>query len=269
MTTNDPQTATRSVQTLETQSLAVSGVSHSFGDLSVLSDVSFGVEAGTVACLVGPNGSGKTTLLRVVAGLLTPDEGTVSVRQNDEETASVGSDGERAIGYLAQRPAFRPQFTVAETVSFYASLVGTDTDVDAVLDSVGLSPVADRRIRALSGGMVRLLGIAQTTIGDPPLVVLDEPSSGLDPVMTRHITDVIADLKAGGDAVLLATHDLRSVERIADEVLVLDRGQLVATGPPARLLEETGTETLEDALETLTATDRASVTAGGRGGESE
>jgi ABC-2 type transport system ATP-binding protein len=239
----------------------VSDVSRSFGDLSVLEGVSFDVEAGTVACLVGPNGSGKTTLIRIVAGLLAPDAGSVSV-------AGSGDNG-RAVGYLAQQPAFRRQFTVAETISFYGSLVDTETDVEAIIDRVGLSPVADRRVDALSGGMMRLLGLAGTTVGDPQLLVLDEPSSGLDPMMTRHITDVIESLSREGNAVLLATHDLRSVERIADEVLVLGRGGLVASGPPDVLLSDTGTETLADAIGALTGRDEIGVRAGRRGGKEE
>lgn len=239
--------------------VAVRDISQSFGDLSVLEEVSFHVDRGTVACLVGPNGSGKTTLLRIVAGLLTPDEGRVAVPRG----------GDRAVGYLAQQPAFRPQFTVTETLSFYASLVAADTDVAAVVDRVGLGPVADRRVRALSGGMLRLLGLAQTAIGDPPLLVFDEPSSGLDPMMTRHVTDVISDLRRTGTAVLLATHDLRSVERVADEVLVLGRGRFVARGTPGGLLDETDTGSLEDALVELTAGDEVAVAAGRRGGDRE
>lgn len=233
----------------------VEGVAHSFGDLDVLADVSFGVEAGTVVCLVGPNGSGKTTLLRLVAGLLDPDSGTIAV----------AGEGDREVGYLAQQPAFRPQFTVRETIAFYGSLVDADVDVDAILDRVGLSAVADRRVDALSGGMMRLLGIAQTAVGDPALLVLDEPSSGLDPTMTRHITDVVTGLADDGDAVLLSTHDLRSVERVADEVLILDRGELVATGSPGDLLADTDTDTLEDALAELTHSDAVGVSAGLRG----
>jgi ABC-type multidrug transport system ATPase subunit len=238
--------------------VAVDGLSHSFGDLDVLGDVSFGVEPGTVACIIGPNGSGKTTLLRLIADLLDPDEGTISVAES----------GDRSVGYLAQQPAFRRQFTVAETIEFYGTLVDDEIDADAILERVGLSAVADRRVDALSGGMMRLLGIAQTTVGDPPLLVLDEPSSGLDPTMTRHITDVVGDLAADGDAVLLSTHDLRSVERIADTVLVVDRGRLVANAPPTQLLEDTDTETLEDALTALSqGEDAISVSAGLSGGE--
>jgi ABC-type multidrug transport system ATPase subunit len=238
--------------------LDVEGLSHSFGDLDVLGDITFDVGAGTVACLIGPNGSGKTTLLRLVAGLLEPDAGTVSVAGSDD----------RSVGYLAQQPAFRPQFTVRETIEFYGSLVDSDVDTDRVLKRVGLGAVADRRVDALSGGMMRLLGIAQTTVGTPSALVLDEPSSGLDPTMTRHITEIIEGLAADGETVLLATHDLRSVERVADTVLIVDRGELVATGTPDEIRTETDTETLEDALETLSrGGETVGVSAGLHGGE--
>ncbi|MEF8907519.1 MAG: ATP-binding cassette domain-containing protein, partial [Haloarculaceae archaeon] len=135
----------------------VEGLGHAYGDLTVLEDVSFDLAPGTVACLVGPNGSGKSTLMRLLGGLLDPTAGSVEV----------DARGDRPVGYLAQTPAFRPQFTVAETVGFYGSLVETDVDVDATLERVGLTPVADRPVDALSGGMTRLLGLALTTVGDP------------------------------------------------------------------------------------------------------
>ncbi|WP_227134754.1 ABC transporter ATP-binding protein [Halorubellus salinus] len=219
----------------------VDGLSHAFDDLDVLGDVSFSLSPGTVACVVGPNGSGKTTLLRAVADLLEPDAGDVSV----------GSGDGRRVGYLAQQSAFRGQFTVAETVSFYGALVPGPVDTDAILERVGLSAVADRRVDALSGGMRRLLGIAQTMVGDPSVFVLDEPANGLDPTMARRLRTVIGDIAAGGGTVLLSTHDLHAVDRLADTVLLVDHGELVATGPPAELLAEADASTLDAAIETL------------------
>ncbi|MFB6352453.1 MAG: ABC transporter ATP-binding protein [Halobacteriales archaeon] len=216
----------------------VEDVRHRFGDVEVLDGVSFSLSPGTLTALVGPNGSGKTTLLRVVAGLLAPSGGRVD-----------RPAGERAVGYLPQHPGFRPAFTVEETLGFYAELLG-GADVEAALAAVGLTDVRDRRVDALSGGMVRLLGLAQATLGDPPLAVLDEPTSDLDPGMTARITDAVAERAAGGTAVLLASHDLASVSA-ADAVLVLDRGAVVARGAPDELCEETETDSLAAAYRAL------------------
>ncbi|MHB9285767.1 ABC transporter ATP-binding protein [Halobacteriales archaeon Cl-PHB] len=246
--------------TADRSQVTVDGIERSFGDLEVLSGVSFDVPAGSVACLVGSNGSGKSTLLRIVAGLLAADDGSVTIR----------AGGERPVGYLAQRPEFRPQFSVSETLSFYGDLLAGEVVVDEALDLVGLAPVADRRVGALSGGMVRLLGLAQATVGDPPLLILDEPSSGLDPTMTRHIGGVIDDLAGAGRSVLLATHDLDTVERVADQVLVLDQGTITARGTPADLEDQTDTDSLADAVPELTrGSGEIGVSAGRRGGDGE
>ncbi|MFB6179714.1 MAG: ABC transporter ATP-binding protein [Halorientalis sp.] len=225
----------------DTGGLTVAGLTVSFGDLTVIEDVSFAVDPGTVTCLIGPNGSGKTTLLRVIAGLISPDEGSVT------RPAS----GERPVGYLAQAPSFRSQFTVRETLDFYSDLLGEDVDTDAAIERVGLGGVTDRPVEALSGGMTHLLGIAQATIGDPGLVVLDEPSSGLDPMMSHHITDTLPRLADDGAAVIVATHDLGAVSRIADETVLVDRGHVAATGPPDALLAEAGADDLESAMAVL------------------
>lgn len=229
--------------------LTVENVSFSFGDHRVLDSVSMTAASDSVVCLVGPNGSGKTTLLRLLAGLLSPEEGQTETRASSS----------RAVGYLAQAPSFRPQFSVRETLSFYAALVPESVDVTDTLERVGLGGVPERRVEALSGGMTRLLGIAQATIGDPSLLVLDEPSSGLDPMMTRHITEVIDTLASEGDAVVLSTHDLTAAERVADTVVVLDRGRIVAADSPTVLCRETDTETLESAMSELVAYDSGVV----------
>jgi ABC-type multidrug transport system ATPase subunit len=218
--------------------VVVDSVRRSFGDLTVLSDVSFSAPAGTVNCFVGPNGSGKTTLLRIVAGLLAPTGGRVDV---------AGASG-RSVGYLPQSPSFRPQFTLRETLGFYEELAGVEIDPDAVLARVGLEDVADRRVGELSGGMTRLFGIAQATVGEPPVLVLDEPSSGLDPTMTEHVGTVIRELADDGHTVVLATHDLETVDRVADTVLVLDDGVVQVADSPETLRRETDSETLTHAV---------------------
>lgn len=228
--------------------LELTDVRKSFGDVSVLEGVSLTVASGTVTCLLGPNGSGKSTLLSIATGHLAADGGTVH-RQGDGAVHSAGEHG-RQVGYLPQRPAFRPRFTVSETIEFYGKLVPEAVDVAAILARVGLDGVADRRVEHLSGGMIRLLGLAQATVGSPPLLVLDEPASGLDPQLRRHIADVIADL-ATDAAVVLATHDLVATDRIADDVRVLDEGSFVAGGSPTDLRTETGADSLDGVFEAV------------------
>jgi ABC-type multidrug transport system ATPase subunit len=239
--------------------LSVEGLSRSFGALEVLEDVSLSLSRGEIGAVVGPNGSGKSTLLRALAGL-SPHGGVVEV----------AATGPRAVGYLPQSPAFRPRFTVRETLGFYADLLPGAVDVDAALDRVGMAGAADRRTEALSGGMRRLLGIAQATLGDPPLVLLDEPTSDLDPRMTEHIFGVVEDVVAGGATVLLATHDHRGVER-SDRAFLLDGGRIVVSGAPADLrgeadstLEALFAEYVADPTAGLTVRTRADGT--GRGG---
>lgn len=239
--------------------LSVDDVGHRFGDLTVLEGVSFSADSGTVVSLVGPNGSGKSTLLRIVAGLLEPTEGAVTI-----ETSA-----DRPVGYLPQTPAFRPQFTLAETVSFYGALAGVDVDVAERLGQVGLQDVPDRRVDALSGGMTRLLGIAQATVGNPPVLVLDEPSSGLDPVMVDHISSVVSELARAGTTVLLATHNIDAVEQMAETVLVLDESRIVASDSPDALVEETGAETLTGALADVIQRDETVSVSVGQRGEGE
>lgn len=225
-------------------------VTHEYGTVTVLDDVSLDVPHGAVTALIGPNGAGKTSLLRILARVIEPSSGTV--RYTDTGTV-------RPIGYLPQRPSFRPGFTVRETLSFYASLVGADEEVAMThLERVGLASAADRRVEALSGGMTRLVGIAQATIGEPPVVVLDEPASGLDPGMSAHVFDVATDLATRGTAVVVSSHNLALVERTANTIALLDDCRLVRAGPTTSFLEREG-DTLLDAFHDSITADRGVV----------
>jgi ABC-type multidrug transport system ATPase subunit len=226
------------------------GLGVAFEDVQVFSDVSLAVGGGAVTAVVGANGSGKSTLLRTLAGLLPPTEGTVEV----------ASAGARPVGFCPQDPRFREHFTVAETLSFYADLLDATVDVEETLELVGLAGVADRRVDALSGGMVRLLGIAQALLGDPGMLVLDEPASGLDPSLRVHIFETLRDIAATGPAVVVATHDLAGAAD-TDRVLVVDDGGVAADGTPDEVVADAGANSL-DAAFTAIVGDELAVRAG-------
>lgn len=207
--------------------LVTEGVSHAFGSVEVLDDISLSVDSGNVTTIIGPNGSGKTTLLRILTGVLSPTAGTVSYE---------GPETEREIGYMPQQPAFRPGFSAYETLAFYTSLVSGEPE--ELLDLVGLGDAANRDVEALSGGMRRLLGIAQANVGSPPVIVLDEPGSGLDPGMSQQTFEVVRELADDGTAVVLSTHDLALAEQYTDHVILLEAGAVRASGAPDALYEQ-------------------------------
>ena len=205
---------------------SLSEVARTYGGVRVLDDVSIDFEPGVTA-VVGPNGSGKSTLQRILVGATEPTAG---------EVRYPGATGPKPIGYLPQRVPFRDGFTARETLAFYARLV--DDDPDAALERVGLVDAGGRRVEALSGGMRRLLGIAQAVLGDPSLVVLDEPASGLDPGMRERAFRAAARRADGDTAVVVSSHALDLVDAHADRVVILGQGRVAAAGPLDRLLEE-------------------------------
>ncbi|MFA9516723.1 ABC transporter ATP-binding protein [Halopenitus sp. H-Gu1] len=214
--------------------LRVENVTRTYGGIPVLSDVSLDVHPGITA-VIGPNGSGKSTLLRTIVGETAPIDGTIT---------HLGPDADRPIGHLPQRVPFRDGFTARETLAFYARLVGDDPEKH--LERVGLADAGDRRVEALSGGMRRLLGIAQATIGDPPVIVLDEPTSGLDPGMRERAFELAADHADSDTAIVMSSHDLELVDRYADRIVCLVHGSIGAAGSIRDLRESYDVETIDE-----------------------
>lgn len=232
--------------------LEATDIVQSFGPVRVLEGLSIDFPAGTLTGIIGPNGSGKSTFIRILTGLLEQDSGTVTYH---------GESVPRPIGYLPQHPEFRPGFTTEETIEFYLDLVGQpDADPLAALDRVGLKAAADTRVEDLSGGMTRLLGVAQSMVGDPPVVIFDEPASGLDPGMCHTVFDIAEDLAAAGAAVIVTSHDLTEIERRCDKVAILDEGTFQAVGDPTRLLADQDLERLDDLYREMTTTEDHVVT---------
>lgn len=200
-------------------------------------DLSMHVGKGEVYGLLGPNGSGKSTTLKILLGLVTATRG--ATRVFGEESRSVRS--RRDVGYLPENPYFYKFLTGAETVRFFGKLSGLGGDalearVTELLELVGLTDAARRRVGSYSKGMLQRIGLAQALVQDPGLLVLDEPTAGVDPVGSREIRDLILELKTRGKTVLLCSHLLSQVQEVCDRVGILARGSLVREGRVEDLL---------------------------------
>ena len=200
-------------------------------------DLSLRVAPGEVYGLLGPNGSGKSTTLKVVLGLISPTRGHTKVFGEDSGLVRSRKD----VGFVPENPYFYKFLTGSETVRFFGKLGGLhgaklDARVKELLELVGLSEAAGRRVGAYSKGMLQRVGLAQALVQDPGLLVLDEPTAGVDPVGSREIRDLILELKARGKTILLCSHLLSQVQEICDRVGILARGSLVREGRVEDLL---------------------------------
>ncbi|HZD00988.1 MAG TPA: ABC transporter ATP-binding protein [Actinomycetes bacterium] len=223
--------------------LACRGLRKAFGDLVAVRDVGFEIRPGETYGLLGPNGAGKTTTISMVAGLLEPDAGEVVVDGQRMTTRAVGLRA--AIGYVPQELAIYPDLTGRENLRFFARLYGLGgarlgRRVEEVLDVTGLTERAGDQTKQYSGGMRRRLNIGIGLLHRPRLLVLDEPTVGVDPQSRNAILDSVARLAAGGMAVLYTTHYMEEAERLCDRVGIVDLGELKAEGTRRELVAMVG-----------------------------
>jgi ABC-2 type transport system ATP-binding protein len=232
--------------------LVMSGIEKAYGAWRALAGVSLSVAAGEAVLLVGRNGAGKTTLLRIATGFLDADAGEVSI-----DSLRIDRDRDRAaaqakLGYLPEQAPAPVELTVRDHLRLRArqkglSAVGARAAVDRVLEEAAIEAEAARPIGTLSKGYRQRVGLADALLGDPPLLVLDEPTSGMDPIQTRQLCDhLIAAAKKR--AVLVSSHAVADLEPLAGRVVVLRKGVVVADAAPAELCAQTGKTKLEDAV---------------------
>ena len=213
--------------------LRVSRLTKRFGEAVALDGVSFAVHEGEVVGLVGPNGSGKSTALRCILGLLNFD-GDITIAGIDARRH--GREARRRTGYVPQSPAFHSDLTAHETLVYYAKLRGLgEAEVERAAAAGGIERFAGGRVGALSGGMRQRLALAVALLGEPPLLLLDEPTASLDVDSRRRFAEMLLELKRQLRTVLVATHSLRRLEGVLSGVVALDEGKVVYQGPPAGL----------------------------------
>ncbi len=230
--------------------IACEGLTKRYDGVARVSDVSFTCEPGTVTGFLGPNGAGKSTTLRMICGLTIPNAGAATI--GGRPYAEIPNPA-RQVGVMLDASAQHPGRTGRETLSLTAATIGLGgKDVDAMIERVGLAPsAAKKRVKTYSLGMRQRLGIAGTLVGEPKVLVLDEPANGLDPEGIRWMRTLLRDFADDGGTVLLSSHLLAEVEQVADRLVVIAGGKIVAAGTTEELLAAAP----ESATVSVTATD--------------
>jgi ABC-2 type transport system ATP-binding protein len=215
--------------------VSVRHLSKSYGDTVAVRDVSFEVERGEVFALLGPNGAGKTTTIEILEGFRDRSGGQVETLGVDPADRTTQRWLRTRIGVVLQELAVEPYYSVRQVLSRNAGFYPSPRPVDEVIDLIGLREKADERVKKLSGGQQRRLDVGLGIIGQPELLFLDEPTTGLDPSGRRDSWDLIRQLTAEGTTVLLTTHYMDEVDALADRVAVLNHAEIVASGTPTSL----------------------------------
>ena len=222
-----------------------------FGDLEAVRSVTFTAPDGAITGLLGPNGAGKTTTLRMIGALIVPSAGSAQV---DGADAALDPLGVRArIGILSDARGIYARLTARENIAYYGELRGMSRPalraaIERLAGWLELAPILDRRAEGFSQGERMKVAIARAIVHDPPNVILDEPTNGLDVMTTRSLRDVVRRLRDEGKCVLFSSHVMQEVSALCDEIVIVGRGAVVACGSAGELLALSGCSTLEDAF---------------------
>ena len=218
--------------------ISLQAVNKCYASETVVRDVNFNVKSGECLVLVGHNGAGKTTLMKLMLGLTRPTSGTVEVLGGNPAFSAAAAQHKR-LGYLPESVAFYEAMTGLEILRFYARLKGaSNLDCENLLELVGLADASKRRVGTYSKGMRQRLGLAQAMLGDPQLLFLDEPTTGLDPILRQHFYELIDGLHKQGATSIISSHALNEVEARADRFIIMKKGVMVACGTLDELYQQ-------------------------------
>ncbi len=219
-------------------SLLLSGLRKAFGDVVAVSGLDLQVRRGECFGLLGPNGAGKTTTIEICEGLTPPDAGTVTLLGLSWKTAA--KELRQRIGIQLQETQFPEKLTVEETLRLFRSFFKRGISADEAIRTAQLDEKRTARVGGLSGGQKQRLAMACALVGDPELLFLDEPTTGLDPQARRHLWDLVDELKQAGRTIILTTHYMDEAERLCDRVAIMDHGRIIALGTPQQLIASVG-----------------------------
>jgi len=231
--------------------ITVTGLRKTFGDIVAVNNVSFAAENGRVTGLLGPNGAGKSTTLRVLYGLLKPDSGEASVDGIDIVENRI--EAQQKIGVLPDSHGLYLRLTAREHIFYFARLQNIDGDrleanADRLIRLLDMQGIADRRVEGFSQGERMKVCLARALIHDPPNVLLDEPTNGLDVMTTRKVREMIQELRKRDINVLFSSHLMHEVARLCDHIVIISAGQVVAHGTTEQISEAAGEDNLEEAF---------------------
>lgn len=263
--TSDPvqkEEASRAVTLLSVQNLKIT-----YGSFTAVADVSFEVYGGEIFGLLGPNGAGKTSTLSAIEGLLKPAQGTINIAGFDNREKPLHARAN--IGVQLQATSFQPELSVEEILQLYAGVYGvalTKEKRSVLLREIKLDDAGGKRFGQLSGGQQQRVSLAIATLHEPPLVLLDEPTTGLDPQSRRQLWERIEGMRNRSHAILLTTHSMEEAEAVCDRIAIIDHGRIIAIDAPEAIIEKhrndpevirasrKGKITLEDVFIGLTGT---------------
>src|SRR5471030_1915762 len=223
-----------------TPALRVVGLRKAYGDVVAVDGLDLTVGAGECFGLLGPNGAGKTTTIEICEGLTEPDAGTVELLGLNWQTGA--KELRQRIGIQLQETQFPDKLTVEETLRLFRSFFYHGISVDESIKTAQLEEKRNSRVGGLSGGQKQRLAMACALVGDPELLFLDEPTTGLDPQARRHLWDLVDELKKAGRTIILTTHYMDEAERLCDRVAIMDHGKIIALGTPQELIASVGGE---------------------------
>jgi ABC-2 type transport system ATP-binding protein len=242
---------------MTTPALRVEGLRKAYGDVVAVDGLDLTVGSGECFGLLGPNGAGKTTTIEICEGLTAPDAGVVEVLGERWDTNEQAL--RERLGIQLQETQLAEKLTVQETVRLFRSFYRQGRNVDDVIDIVQLGEKRTSRVGKLSGGQKQRLALACAIVGDPELLFLDEPTTGLDPQSRRQLWDLIIELRASGRSVVLTTHYMDEAERLCDRVAIVDHGHVIALGTPRELIATLGAEHVVEFITPGAAADALST----------
>ena len=237
-----------------TVTLEVSNIIKTFGSVKAVNDITFSAKEGEVIALLGPNGAGKSTLMNMISGYLAPDSGYIKIFERDIKDFPLFSKNN--IGFLPEGSPLYPDMSVIGFLTYMAELRGLegknkDTRLNKIITDAKIDNVLHQKIETLSKGYLRRVGFAQSILSDPPILLLDEPTDGLDPNQKDHIRNLIQKM-GKNKTILISTHLLEEAETIATRIILMDKGEIKADGDLKQILRQQKTDTLAETFRKLT-----------------